>query len=324
MTGLIRCGKSQHYSYNRYMNMNEPRHHHYIPQFILRNFCQENSRSLFYYDVAEKTTAKKDVKDIFAHRDLYRDEINNPEDRMKIERDFGIFEGEIAKIIKDRFLSQPEIVINRDEDEKIRLFFALMGFRSYNVKKAFSENASLSNKKLYSNYQKNMDLPDFWKRNLGQLVNCRSLGEIMENTVIDDPIKKFMCRDISGYFGRYISIVESPDSCEFVISDTYPLEIRGCLSDGVQLEMYSVYPLSARRALISVCEGAASTPEGIRKLRECIILSPIRMENQSQKIRVKKLYEEEVGYLNQEIITNAKIGVAFKNLIPRNLLAPDN
>lgn len=293
--------------------MNEPRRHHYIPQFILRNFCHENSEYFFYYSVEDKAITQKEPKDIFMARDLYRDEINNPEDRMKIERDFSKFEREVAEIIKDRFLCESEIVVSQYEEEMIRVFFALMGFRSFNASQSFGENAPQANKEFYSFYQKNKGLPDFWKRNLGQLVSCRSFSEIMDNPIIDEPIKVFMRRDIHGLVGRYFSMVECPDSCEFVIGDTYPVVITGYLPNGFPLEMYSIFPLSSKRAIISVCEEVTSVPREARVLRECVLLKPISMENQLLKIRVKKLFEEEVGYINKAIISNAKTGVAFRN-----------
>ena len=227
--------------------MKEPRRHHYIPQFILRNFCQEKSGRLFFYSAEDKTITQKEPKEVFMARDLYRDEINNPEDRMKIERGFSVFEGEIAEIIRNRFLCEPEIVISQYEEEMIRIFFALMGFRSLNTSQSFGENAPAANKEFYSLYQKNKNLDDFWKRNLGQLVNCRSLSAILENPTIDEPGKLFMCRDIWGYTGRYISLVECPDSCEFIIGNAYPLNITGYRPNGPASEMYSFFPLSPKR-----------------------------------------------------------------------------
>ena len=58
----------------------------------------------------------------------------------------------------------------------------------------------------YSKYQVDEDFSDFWKRNLSNLVNCRSLREVMNHKGIDVPIKIFFCRDTFGYFGRYFTI----------------------------------------------------------------------------------------------------------------------
>lgn len=58
-------------------NAGEPIRHHYIPQFILRNFCFNDRGDLFYYDKENSKTSVKNTRDIFMVRNLYRDEINN-------------------------------------------------------------------------------------------------------------------------------------------------------------------------------------------------------------------------------------------------------
>ena len=51
----------------------EPVKHHYIPQFILRNFCFDDRSHLFYYDKKISKIYKRETKDIFMIRNLYRD-----------------------------------------------------------------------------------------------------------------------------------------------------------------------------------------------------------------------------------------------------------
>ena len=45
--------------------MNEPKRHHYIPQFILRNFCYDDKGHLFYYDISTGKTNKCETKEVF-------------------------------------------------------------------------------------------------------------------------------------------------------------------------------------------------------------------------------------------------------------------
>ncbi|MBQ3901319.1 MAG: DUF4238 domain-containing protein, partial [Clostridia bacterium] len=137
--------------------MNEPKRHHYIPQFILRNFCDDRQR-LYYYDKSRGTVEKRKTSEVFMAYNLYRDEVNNSEDPVRIEKDFSNFEREIAEILNDRFLKDNEIVISAEEDKKIKLFFALMGFRSKRTSGIFGENASAKTRKDYSAYQEDKDL----------------------------------------------------------------------------------------------------------------------------------------------------------------------
>ena len=103
----------------------EPIRHHYIPQFILKNFCFKE-RHLYYFDKQTGCTSVKDTRDVFMARNLYRDEINYAADPVKIEKDLAEYEREIAQIIRERFLDGREIFITPQEDAKLKLFFAII------------------------------------------------------------------------------------------------------------------------------------------------------------------------------------------------------
>ena len=162
----------------------EPMRHHYIPQFILRNFASGDG-TVNYYDKKTKKISNVKTRDVFMSRNLYRDEINNDTDPVKIEKDLAGFESEVSHILR-KFLVDREIVLTYDECEKLKLFFAIMGFRSYNTKKLFNEALTNESRRFYSNWQNDKHFDDFWKRNLGYLVNCRSLSEVFEKPYIDE------------------------------------------------------------------------------------------------------------------------------------------
>ena len=56
----------------------ESKRHHYIPQFILRNFQDENSQ-VSYWDIEKGKLEKRNTKRIFMNMHMYRDEINHQE-----------------------------------------------------------------------------------------------------------------------------------------------------------------------------------------------------------------------------------------------------
>ena len=64
----------------------EPVRHHYIPQFILRNFCFNDRDDLFYFDKKDSQISVKKTRDIFMVRNLYRDEINNQTSQRRLRR----------------------------------------------------------------------------------------------------------------------------------------------------------------------------------------------------------------------------------------------
>lgn len=252
----------------------EPIKHHYIPQFILRNFCFDDRRHLFYFDKKTSKILKKTPKEIFMVRNLYYDDINNPDEPTKIEKDMARFESEVAQIITERFLNEDDIAITLAEDEKLKLFFAIMAFRSKTTSNKFGIRASDESKVFYSMYQKNGDLSDFWKRNLGNLVNCRSLKEVWYHKEIDDPIKIFFMRDTFGYSGLYFVVAERRGHTNFIISDAYPTIIYGVMEGGMELPMYSIFPISPDRIILLAANGVEGAPRNVAVFSDEVLKKP--------------------------------------------------
>lgn len=292
---------------------NEPIRHHYIPQFILKNFCFDGMGHLYFFDKQNEEISIKDVKEIFMERNLYRDGINNI-DPVKIKKDLSRFENEVSHIIKAKILNNNEVVLSTAEDEKLKMFFAIMGFRSKNTNDRFGDNATKESRQFYSHYQKNGDLLDFWKRNLGYLVNCRSLKDVMEHDKIDDPIKLFFRRDVFGLTGLYFVVAERRECSSFIIGDAYPVVVKGILPNGLQMHLYSIFPISDKRVLMLVSNGADFAPREVIKFRKCVLVQPkIDLIENTLTTRVKRLYQEEVEYINSLILKEAREGIAFKN-----------
>ncbi len=292
----------------------EPIKHHYIPQFILRNFCFDDESHLLYYDKKTSKILKRETKEIFMVKNLYRDDINSPDEPTKIEKDMSRFESEVAKIIRERFLTKDEISITRDEDEKLKLFFAIMAFRSKITSNKFGDGAPGEFKKFYSMYQQDGNLSDFWKRNLGNLVNCRSWREVRDHREIDMPIKIFFKEDIWGISGRYFIVAERRGHMDFVISDVYPTIISGEMDGGRKLQMYSIFPISPERIILLANIGVEGAPKNLAVFSDEILKKPKWNSNKGIiTTHVKKIYENEVKYVNSELIKNAYEGFAFRN-----------
>lgn len=297
---------------------NEPIRHHYIPRFILKNFCIHGTDYLWYFDKQIDELSKVKTRDVFMVRNLYRDEINTPENPTEIERDLAVYENEISQILKEKILTGDEIVLTLDENEKLKLFFAIMSFRSKATNQMFGEQMKRESKKFYKHYQKNQDFQDLWKRNLGYIVKCRSIKEIIECPNIDEPFKFFFCRDTIGVSGLHIVVVEAREPDQFLIGDTYPVDVRGVKEDGRQIPLYGIFPISHNRVVLIVESGAKDAPRSITHFRDCIFNKPIyQQETNTIKIRVKKLYQEEIQYINGEIFKTSSDGIAAadKNVI---------
>ena len=292
---------------------NEPIRHHYIPQFILKNFCFNKRGDLHYHDIKTSKSSIKNVRDIFMSENLYRDENNNSDRPTKSESDFAAYECEVSKIIKEKFLFIDDVQLSTEEDEKLKLFFALMGFRSKHTSDKFGLNAPDVNKKFYSLFQKDGDLAALWKRNLGYIVNCRSFAEVLNHKNIDEPFKIFMRRDTLGLFGQYFILTERRSGTEqFVISDAYPVVVNGFITQ-IPLHLYSIFTISPDRAILLASTGVEGAPSDVTCFRKCVFTPPKTNPNDNSiRIRFKRLYEEEVKYINSALIKNACEGYVFQ------------
>ena len=133
----------------------EPIRHHYIPQFILRNFSCDDRGRVWYYDKKKKVDSLVEPREIFMEKNLYRDEINYDSEPTQIEHDLAVYENEVSRILKEKFLSGRDIIITEEEDAKLKLFFAIMGVRAKTTFDLFGKQLTISSKNFYKYYQKN-------------------------------------------------------------------------------------------------------------------------------------------------------------------------
>lgn len=296
------------------MNTKEPIKHHYIPRFLLKAFCFDDKDHIYYYDKKTLAVSEKNIRNVFMCRNLYRDEINCAEEPSKIEKDLARFEGEISHIIKDKFLQENDISIIIEEDEKLKLFFSIMGFRAKSTSKQFGTEASDDSKVFYSFYQDNGDLTDLWKRNLGIIVNCRSLKEVLSHKDIDDPFKAFFRIYTKGILGTYFIVIERRGPEDFIISDCYPTVIKGLLVGGLELIMYSIFPISPDRIILLAHNGVEGAPKSIAEFSKEVFRKPkMNTDGHSITIHVKKIYAHDVKYVNSILMKDAQEGFAFKS-----------
>ena len=287
----------------------EPIRHHYIPQFILRNFaCDNDKKFACYYDKNTKSVSTRELREVFMERNFYRDEINYKDKPVQIEDDLSVYEREVSELIKAKFLDKRKIELTKEEDSKLKLFFAIMSFRNINAKEQFSNKLSQESKDFYKHFQKDENLEDFWKRNLGHLVKCRSMKDAANHPEIDPPIKLFMQRDTNALYGKYIIVVEPKEGDGFILGDCYPLVFTG---DYLRLPLYDVCPISPNRAIIIASRGVDHTPRDVLTLRPGVFDFPEISEDGNCTIVTKRLLLEELQFINREIEKNSHRGFIF-------------
>ncbi len=287
---------------------NEPRKHHYIPQFILRNFCINDTNQLYYRDVTSKALTVTNTNNIFMVKDLYRNEMNDSNDPVQIEKDLSTFEAEIARLV-NVFLTKKVFDISFSDVARLEVFLALQSFRSKYSSDFFSKKMDQENIDFYSKYQPDLDMGALWKRNLGHAVKCRSLEEILDNADIDETFKVFLTRDIFGLMGRYFVVAESRE--QFVISDCYPTVMYGETDRLSQIDLCYFFPISSQRIIVLVSNGTTAAPKGIRHFtREFLYFPDYDCENRLFHYQLKRINPEQTRWINNMIKKNAKIGIA--------------
>lgn len=287
---------------------NVPIQHHYIPRFILRNFCSKDE-NICYFDNSRQQVCMREISNIFVVPNLYKDA--NSENPVEIEELLSSFENEASLIIKKFLNGKSDVELTIEENDKLMLFFAIMGFRSLNAQKSFRNTNS---KEFYSFWQKDGNIGEFWKRNLKEVSKCRSIQEVLNSKTIDDPIKVFMGRDTIGLTGSYFIIAERRGNEDFVISDSYPVNINGEAPNGFSIRMYCFFPISPSRLLILAGAGVKFTIPEVRIFNEDLLTMPFMSPDRKKIIfHVRKMYEDHVKYVNGEMIGSCRQGFAFKD-----------
>lgn len=291
------------------MNANIPINHHYIPQFILRNFAYKEDR-VIYQSVLTKKRSERYIKNTFSRDNLYKDKINNPDDPYKIEKDLSKFESEMGVIYKKILNAKSSFELTRDELNRFRLFLGVMAFRSALVKDDFTKVEGMS-KELYKYFQKDENFVDFWKRNLGQIVLCRSIEEVTKSKTIDMPIKIFFLRDVMGF---YMTVLERRGEKDFVISDAYPSVQKIMFGDGKGFKglmpILYFFPISPSRIIVLRYYGSVLIVPNNKFLINPDLLDGPKpaTNNLDLHYRIKKIYQSDVEKINNATIVEAKRG----------------
>lgn len=295
---------------------NEPYRHHYIPQFIIKNFGSNEMGSwVKYYDKKRKIFLNLPTQEVFKYNDLYRDEVNNPDDPAKIEKDFAKYEGEISTLFRDKILNaKSDVVLTMEEHDSLLLFLALMQFRSKNAMYALGKKAGEDIKALFKEFNFDGDLVPLWRKNLGFLANCRSLKDVLKSPDIDDLFKAFIAKETFGIVGRFLIFVERRGNEDFLLSDLYPLIHNGISDSGISVPLMTYFPISPSRMIISACIGAERTYQEARIFDKSFFARPYSSDNgKAFKFHIRKMYERDIHEMNKEIFELATEGIVVSN-----------
>lgn len=309
------------------MANNEPIKHHYIPQFILKIFNDENGQ-LNYWNINDSRLEKRNSLSVFMIKNMYRDEINHTENPVIIENQFSYFEDEIARLINDKILiNSNKIILTRSELEKFRIFLTLFSFRSNFIMKQYEENNfDDATRAILLKYQQDSNFKDLWKKELYELTLCRTYDDIKNNDKIDHIIKQDFLNDYEGY---YISFADARGG-EFLLSDIYPTSELYPFPQPFGVHLHYLFPLSPTRILILNHIMFKKEYKNTSEFVEMLKVSKIKDYIPEPKVKYKvsqlihdpkdefsynciKVYSSDVAYLNCLILNEARTGIVFKN-----------
>lgn len=304
----------------------EPRKHHYIPQFILRNFYNSNNL-VNYWNIETSKLETRNTKKIFMNVDMYRSEQLNIDDPTQIEFNFSIFECEIAKLIAEKgFINSKEIVIRRDELEKLRIFISLLSFRSnFRMEQYKNSFFDPETKEILMHYQPDGNFENLWKNELNILAKCRTYKQIKDSNEIDPILKEEFLNDLKGY---YMTIADARGG-QFILSDIYPT-FEAFQTQEATITMHYLLPLSPTRLLLlnhiafkKECSSNQLTKRmlDISKIKGDLIETPknkydkgiVTSMDDEFVYKVKKIYEDDIIYVNELILNEARVGIIFQD-----------
>ncbi len=282
---------------------------HYIPQFILRNFCHDSGRKeVYFFKTGEQEYTSEYVSDVFMEEYLYA----TAEDPVETEKALARFEMEMAPIFK-KFSQDSEIRLTREENEHFRMFLSLLSFRSANTRDAFA-NMTEESRILYGIDQRDVDAKDLWLHNVRFLSRHRTIKDVLSDPEVNPVLKLFITQDFLGF---YTCLLERRGSVDFHISDCYPLVWCGeVVSDGkpVTQPIYYFYPISDSRVIVLVTRYIQDIPRDVARLNcDKLLKGPKATPDGHLLFRPEKVYIDEVEWIDQMIIDSARTGIVVRD-----------
>lgn len=290
--------------------MNEHIKQHYIPQFIIKNFCKTDKKT-YYYNISDKSITQKFPSEIFEENYLYEYSQDKKENLNKIELDLARFESDVANIIIP-FLTNHNVSISLKESDMIQYFFFIMILRSKFMLSSYNKAILEYNQQFIPNISEE-ELDEFYKNNLEKLVNCRTIMDFNEtiNT-------QFIQCAAQMLISKHLVLFECADKLEFVLGDAYPIGLGqkiNILDIFNQMSLLSlIFPISYNRAI-----GLVDTyDEFYSKLRNIKVKNKDWYDEPKKfgtgiLIQLKYLNDEEVANINKRILKNSRDGVCFRS-----------
>lgn len=193
--------------------MLENQFHHYIPQFILKNF-EKNKGKIKTYMIENKEICLSKTNKIYGIKNMYKD-IENKKDCMEIEKKLSYLENNCSVIIKNIKINRNKIVIKRKNLNELKRFLFVMSYRSEKRRLQYYENNFDMDTYMYiKNYRQKFKLKnsiDVWLRDLKYIV-YNDHDTIIEKNLIEN-------YGFNNIIKNIIENIHNQEICNLILTD---------------------------------------------------------------------------------------------------------
>jgi len=225
------------------MAENIPKNHHFVPQFLLKNFSDiDNKTNVFY--IQSQRIESRNIKHLFSKERLYEDA--SLSDIMQIEKLFSVLEEKASRVIKKILGERRQVVLSYSEIETLKRFLFLLEYRSRRRKQQYeNELFDPLTKLVLAEKAKNGDYVSLW---------LRELKTILENR-FDDIHKEELSFPIwveleMRMNNTFLCIWEALEGERFILTDNFGTYEKS--RKFLFTPLLYLFPISPRRILVLV------------------------------------------------------------------------
>lgn len=303
----------------RDMKKNIPINHHYIPQFILRNFSDDNKK-INVYNLSTCDLSVRNIRTQYSKDNLYK--MSNIENVMHVEESFAKLECEAAPIITRINNSKSQVIVNRIELQILKKFFFLMSFRSERRMTQYRDSYfDPLTEIILSPQTKDHDYMDLWLRELKFLLD----HDISEYKICDDLSMPIYLDFENTFKDKYMVVWRAYLTEDFIITDNCGTFERssGGLFPGANV--ISFYPISYTKIIGFVTKAFEhKQTQDMHKSNFAMELFPFPrnrrvVKNQFNAMdeyvyKICKLTNNDVRYTNALLLNEATSKISFNEL----------
>jgi len=201
----------------------EYKRNHYVPQFVLKNFCDDNDDKIKMIDLINFTVEQKKIKKAFSKNNFYDLKPKMSDDPKKLEKLFGEkIESKMGPIIKKINGSTKSFELTREELETVKKYILIQCYRNP-INQSFYNGPHKGEKFSTYSIKEGESITDFWKREMLYIIE-NDWETIIEQTELCGV--KMIANQI---YSNYLSFFTTEE--EFIISDI------NCFTERVNMDI---------------------------------------------------------------------------------------